>query len=733
VEASERAPADDEERFRLLVDGVKDYAILMLAPDGTIVSWNSGGERIKGYRADEVIGRHFSIFYTPEAAARGHPEHELTVARREGRFEEEGWRVRKDGTQFWASVVITALFDNAGELRGFGKVTRDMSERRLAREAERAARDAAERASRAKTEFLSGMSHELRTPLNAVLGFAQVLALDTLTPHQREAVDQIAKAGELLLGLVDELLDISLIEAERMTVSLEPVHVGGLILECVELIEPIAAQHHVQVIAPPRRDMAEYVVADQQRLKQVLMNLLSNAVKYNRSGGTVRVAAAVAEQRVRISVADTGPGLDAEDLDRLFVPFERLGASESGIAGTGLGLALSKRLIELMDGTIAVESTPGAGSVFSVDLGRTDGPDLDAAAGLDAAAPAVATVLYIEDNLANLHLVEMLLSRMGSIEVLTAMQGQLGLELARSHLPDLILLDLHLPDMDGEDVARVLRTDDAGDPDRDPQRRRVLLRASPAAGHGRRRVHDQAVQRRRDDRAGRAADRGSGLAGRGDQPRLVGVDHRLHAVAQPELAQQVGDVALDRGLRHHERAGDLGVREARGKHPQHLALALGQPRELLRLARDGRGEAAADLVEQPARDGGREHGVAGGDGADRLDDPRRRRVLEQEAAGAGPQRGDDVVVEAEGREDQDPLARQPAGRLDPVHPRHPDVHQHDVGHVQRRGLDRLRPVSGLGHDLDVAGRLQHRLEAGAHHRLVVGDHDPQRRHATPSS
>jgi PAS domain S-box-containing protein len=456
--------AEERERFRLLVEAVTDYAILMLAPDGTIISWNAGAERIKGYRAEEAIGRHFSIFYTAEALARGHPAHELEVARAEGRFEEEGWRVRKDGTQFWASVVITALYGERGELHGYGKVTRDMTERRLAEEAEREARDAAERASRAKTEFLSGMSHELRTPLNAVLGFAQVLALDALTPEQHEAVRQITKAGDLLLGLVDELLDISRIEAERMTVSLEPVHVGPLILQCLELIEPIAAEYRVRVIAPPREAGAVHAVADQQRLKQVVMNLLSNAVKYNRPGGTAHVGVASVGEHVRISVADTGSGIDAADLERLFVPFERLGAGERGISGTGLGLALSKRLVELMHGTLIVESTPEQGSTFTIELQRTEAPGLAPDDGDGRAAPPTSTVLYIEDNLANLHLVEVLLSRLGHIEVLTAMQGQLGLELARTHQPDLILLDLHLPDMDGEDVARVLRADTVTQP-----------------------------------------------------------------------------------------------------------------------------------------------------------------------------------------------------------------------------------------------------------------------------
>jgi PAS domain S-box-containing protein len=459
VAPPDRALAQEQERFRLLVESVQDYAILMLDVTGTIQTWNLGAERIKGYRAEEIIGRHFSVFYTREAIDRGHPAYELEVAQREGRFEEEGWRVRKDGSQFWASVVITALLDEDGELRGFGKVTRDMTDRRAAHEAEREARAAAERANRVKSEFLSGMSHELRTPLNAVLGFAEILALDELTPTQTDAVTQIRKAGELLLNLVDELLDISRIEAERMTVSLEPVHVGELLRECLELIKPIAAEHRVRVLPPPTRDRI-YVTADQQRLKQVAMNLLSNAVKFNRPEGTVTVQVDPGDEHVRISVIDTGHGIEAADLGRLFVPFERLGAPQGGVVGTGLGLALSERLISLMHGSIAVESTPGEGSRFTIELPRTDGPELTGA-GDAPAGPATSTVLYIEDNLANQHLVEVLLARVGAIEVITAMQGQLGLELARTHRPDVILLDLHLPDMDGEDVARVLLDDQA--------------------------------------------------------------------------------------------------------------------------------------------------------------------------------------------------------------------------------------------------------------------------------
>jgi PAS domain S-box-containing protein len=460
VKPGDQTFTNEREPFRLLVESVKDYAILMLDPDGRIVSWNSGAQRIKGYCAEEAIGRHFSMFYTPDAVEQAHPDRELEIARREGRYEEEGWRVRKDGSRFWASVVITALCDEHGELRGFGKVTRDMTERRLTQEAEREAMQAVERASRAKTDFLSGMSHELRTPLNAVLGFAQLLALDDLQPRQRDAVDQIAKAGTLLLGLVDEVLDISRIEADRMTVSLEPVHVGALTRECVELAKPIADEHSVHVFAPPRLESDVYVVADQQRLKQVVMNLLSNAIKYNRPQGSVRLAVGVDGDRVRISVADSGPGIDSASLDRLFIPFERLVGDDSEIAGTGLGLALCKRLADLMGGTITVQSTPGLGSTFHVDLKWTEGPDLDAAGEAEPAARSMATVLYIEDNLANLHLVEQIFERVGNIDIMSAVQGRLGLELARTHRPDLILLDLHLPDMPGEDVAKALRADE---------------------------------------------------------------------------------------------------------------------------------------------------------------------------------------------------------------------------------------------------------------------------------
>ncbi len=456
-----RAQEAERERFRLLVEGVRDYAILMLDPAGTIVSWNEGAERINGYCAADALGRHFSLFFTPEGIAAGHPLLELEVAAREGRYEEEGWRVRKDGTRFWANVIVTALVDDAGESRGFAKVTRDLTERR-AQEAERAANERVDAGSRAKTEFLSRMSHELRTPLNAVLGFAQLLALDALRPTQRESVDYILRAGELLVAQVDDALDIARIEADDLSVSLEPVDVGALLTECVQLIAPMAAGHAIQIVPPPRPVTEVYAHADAQRLKQVVLNVLTNAVKYNRPHGTVALELNVSAPRVIISITDCGRGIDPECIDRLFTPFERLGAEDSNVPGTGLGLALSRQLAELMGGTITAESELGTGTAFHIDLALTTPPhgDSESGSGEGGGIEATGTVLYIEDNLANLTLVERILERAAKVELISAMQGTLGLELARTHQPDLILLDLHLPDMSGEDVATALRAND---------------------------------------------------------------------------------------------------------------------------------------------------------------------------------------------------------------------------------------------------------------------------------
>jgi CheY-like chemotaxis protein len=327
---------------------------------------------------------------------------------------------------------------------------------------------AAEQANQAKSEYLSRMSHELRTPLNAILGFAQLLELDELRDDQRDSVGQILSGGRHLLGLINEVLDIAAIEADRLPLSLEPVAVADVVGEAVSLIRPLADEHGI-LLVDAATTCQEHVHGDRQRLKQVLLNLLSNAVKYNRTGGSVRLACSTTPgRRLRIEVADTGPGIAPAALERLFIPFERLTAEFTGVEGTGLGLPLSKRLAEAMGGTLDVATTVDQGSSFWVELPLTQAPIEHGTPQQDRPphqqdqaeqAGRPLTVLYIEDNLSNLQLVEQVLRRRPGVTVISAMRPQLGLDLAREHHPDLLLLDLHLPDMSGQDVLRRLRAD----------------------------------------------------------------------------------------------------------------------------------------------------------------------------------------------------------------------------------------------------------------------------------
>jgi signal transduction histidine kinase/ActR/RegA family two-component response regulator len=328
----------------------------------------------------------------------------------------------------------------------------------------REAKLAAEQANEAKSEYLSRMSHELRTPLNAILGFAQLLELDELTDEQRDNLRHILAGARHLLGLINEVLDIAAIEAGRLTLSLEPVSVAAVATETVSLIRPLADQHRILLVGPnPGPSSTTHVMGDHQRLKQILLNLLSNAVKYNREGGRVELACEkVAGQRLRIKVIDDGRGIADDSVERLFVPFERL-EQGSSVEGAGLGLPLSKRLAEAMGGTLNLTSSP-QGSTFWVELPLIEGPvqraerELDLPAADPSERPAEAlTVLYIEDNLSNLQLVEQVLNRRRGVKLISAMRPQLGLDLAGEHHPDLILLDLHLPDMPGEEVFRRLR------------------------------------------------------------------------------------------------------------------------------------------------------------------------------------------------------------------------------------------------------------------------------------
>jgi signal transduction histidine kinase/CheY-like chemotaxis protein len=374
----------------------------------------------------------------------------------------------KDGSRFPAIVSITALRDDYGRIIGYLLIGTDNSVRKQVELELKNAKAMAEKANLAKSDFLSSMSHELRTPLSAILGFAQLMesGLPAPTTSQKRSIDQILKAGWYLLELINEILDLALIESGKLSLSLEPISLAEVMHECRAMIEPQAQKRSIGV-AFPELDVEHFVKADRTRVKQVLINLLSNAIKYNSVGGTVVVdCVASGPGRIRICVKDSGDGLSPDKLAQLFQPFNRLGQEANSEEGTGIGLVVCKRLVELMGGVIGVESTVGKGSVFWIELNLTDKPQPVAA----AAEPVVAaqardaqlrTLLYVEDNPANLMLVEDLIARRPDIRLLSASDGNRGIEIARSSRPDVILMDINLPGISGIRALRILGEDPA--------------------------------------------------------------------------------------------------------------------------------------------------------------------------------------------------------------------------------------------------------------------------------
>lgn len=364
---------ESEERFRLLVENVRDYAIFMLDPSGHVASWNAGAERIKGWRADEIIGKHFSSFYPEEDVASNKPGFELQVASRLGRFEDEGWRVRKDGTRFWANVVITALHGADGTLRGFAKVTRDFTERRASEEvarrlaAETAARRAAEEAVAIRDEFLSIAGHELKTPLTALLFHAESLSKNAESLSGRDVCERAAKMvrnSQRLARLVDELLDVSRIAAGRLALEREEIDLSQLVRDMAARHGEAAAQSGSTI-----RLLSSYPVVgcwDRLRLEQIVDNLLANAVKYGR-GQPIDVHVESDGGVARVVIVDRGLGIAPSDQARIFERFERA-VSSRHYGGLGLGLWIVRQIVEAHGGKIRVRSTPDEGAEFTVDL-----------------------------------------------------------------------------------------------------------------------------------------------------------------------------------------------------------------------------------------------------------------------------------------------------------------------------------------------------------------------------
>ncbi|NML63565.1 PAS domain S-box protein [Massilia sp. RP-1-19] len=444
---------------------------------GMISDVNQQMEMLTGRTRDELIGAPFKNCFTePERA-----EEAITRVLRESKVTNyELTALARDGKETVVSYNATTFHDRDRKLQGVFAAARDVTERKHFEHALQetnvelqTAREAAEKANLAKSEFLSSMSHELRTPLNAVLGFAQLMASEVPAPAaaQQRSIDQILKGGWYLLRLINEILDLAMIESGKVTMSHESVSLTEVLQDCKGMVEPQAATRGI-VLTFPKFDDVSWVRADRTRIKQVMINLLSNAIKYNATGGSVIVQCALSgTDRVRVSVKDTGSGMSPAQLEQLFQPFNRLGKESSGEEGTGIGLVVTKQLVELMDGVIGVESAVGVGTVFWVEFATSAAPAL-ALGHIDDAAhdrrlPAARepgdkpTLLYVEDNPANLALVQQLIGRRGDLHLLTAIDGHVGVQMARSYLPDVILMDINLPGISGYGALAILREDPA--------------------------------------------------------------------------------------------------------------------------------------------------------------------------------------------------------------------------------------------------------------------------------
>ena len=451
------------ERFlSSIVEHVPDAMYVKDAATLQYVLFNRALEAVLGRSRAEILGRTDANLFPPVEARELEQRDRAALQSRGVDVAEEPFRTREQGWRTFHTKRVP-IADGTGAPRFLLCIARDITEQRLSEAALRQARNEADRANSAKNEFLARMSHELRTPLNAVLGFAQLFHPETLSPEDCESVQQIIRGGQHLLNLINEVLDISRIEAGHLVIAPESVRLWDLAQEAAEMIRPLAGSRHVSVRVDDDVPGCPNAHADRQRLKQILLNLCSNAVKYNRPGGEVRISCSrTIPGLVRVAVRDRGYGIAAEKLPLLFTPFERLGAELSGVEGTGLGLALCKRLADAMGGALSVESQVGDGSTFYLDLPEAtslpQASPVPADASVEAAPQASSgEVLYIEDTYANVRLMHRLLARRPGVQLLHAPDGASGLRLFAEHEPPIVMLDLHLPDMTGEEILRRIR------------------------------------------------------------------------------------------------------------------------------------------------------------------------------------------------------------------------------------------------------------------------------------
>ncbi len=475
-----------EERFRLLVEGVGEYAIFMLDVNGKVATWNVGAQRIKGYAADEIIGQHISIFYPQDARESGWPDYELQQATEKGSFVDTGWRVRKDGSQMWANVTITALRDSLGRLLGFAKLTRDLTESRrleaieLANEereqlldAERSARMAAQRATRIKDEFLATLSHELRTPLSAILGWTQILLRGNVAAatDQRRAIEVIDRNARAQVQLIDDLLDLSRIMAGKIRLDLQQVSMPDIVQKAIDSSLPVAQAKEIRLLS--LLDPSSTIVsADSGRLQQVVWNLLSNAIKFTPNGGQVQVLLQRVNSHVELSVTDSGIGIPPSFMPQVFDRFsQRDSSSTRAHGGLGLGLAICKQLVELHGGSIRASSPgEGHGSTFFVDLpvslmqadDTREHPSVEAEAADSMAIPRLDGVhaFAIDDEPDAREVLTRMLEGQGAV-VTAFSSAPDALAALQSTRPSVIVSDVGMPGMDGYQMIRALRASEA--------------------------------------------------------------------------------------------------------------------------------------------------------------------------------------------------------------------------------------------------------------------------------
>jgi PAS domain S-box-containing protein len=441
-----------DEMFRLLVDNVRDYAIFLLDPHGIVTTWNAGAEHIKGYAKEEIIGRHFSLFYTPDAIARHWPQQELSLAVEHGRFEDEGWRLRKDGTTFWANVVITPIHDAGGRLLGFAKITRDLTARRKV--------EALQHVERQMNEFLAMLAHELRNPLSPI---QSALDVAQLKPDDQETVTWahgiIARQTRQLSRLVDDLLDVSRITRGKISLRREPVDIREAVHGVIESLRgAISARRQTVSISMP--DQPLHIDADPTRIAQALSNIIGNAIKYTHDGGRISIRASADDGLMSLVIADDGIGMPPELVARVFDVFVQ---GDRGLdrreGGLGVGLTIAKRLVDLQGGTLTATSDgPGTGSRFTLGFPLLQNPPMaapDRPRSRSTSTPQ--RVLVVDDNRDAAEALAALIDTLGhQVQVLD--NGSQALGMSVEWQPDIMLLDIGLPDIDGFEVARRLRT-----------------------------------------------------------------------------------------------------------------------------------------------------------------------------------------------------------------------------------------------------------------------------------